>query len=132
MKKRLSVVIVAIALGAAAGAPVEAADKWEQIGQEKLKDRRGETSFRIGVGEGRYRFIKFKAEGGDVKLDEVTINFTVGDDQKVERLGKIRDGKETRPINVGLALKSAIKNIRVKYETNTDDRVTLVALGKKD
>ena len=82
--------------------------------------------------DGRYRFIKFRAEGGDVKLDEVTISFLTGDDQKVERLGKIRDGKETRPITVGVALKSTIKKITVKYETNTEDKVSLLVLAKKD
>lgn len=128
----LSVFIVAAAFAAFAHSSVSAADKWDQVGKEKLKDKQGETSFRIGVEDGRYRFIKFRAEGGDVKLDEVTISFLTGDDQKVERLGKIRDGKETRPITVGVALKSTIKKITVKYETNTEDKVSLLVFAKKD
>ena len=128
----LLIFAVALAFGAFSVCPVSAAEKWDQIGKEKLKDKQGETSFRIGVEDGRYRFIKFRAEGGDVKLDEVTISFLTGDDQKVERLGKIRDGKESRPITVGVALKSTIKKISVKYETNTEDKVTLLVLAKKD
>ena len=67
-----------------------------------------------------------------MKLDEVTIRFLTGDDKKIERLGKIRDGKESRQITVGVALKSTIKKINVKYETNTADKVTLLVLAKKD
>ena len=130
--KVLLIFLVTAVFGAFSACPVSAAEKWDQIGKEKLKDKQGETSFRIGVEDGRYRFIKFRAEGGDVKLDEVTISFLTGDDQKVERLGKIRDGKETRPITVGVALKSTIKKITVKYETNTEDKVNLLVLAKKD
>jgi hypothetical protein len=124
--------VVAVAFGAFSASPVSASEKWDQIGKEKLKGEEGETSFRIGVEDGRYRFIKFRVEGGNVKLDEVTISFLMGDDQKVERLGKIRDGKESRPITVGVALKSTIKKISVRYETNTEDKVTLLVLAKKD
>jgi hypothetical protein len=130
--KVLLIFFVTAVFGAFSACPVSAAEKWDQIGKEKLKDKQGETSFRIGVEDGRYRFIKFRAEGGDVKLDEVTISFLTGKDQKVERLGKIRDGKETRPITVGVALKSTIKKITVKYETNTEDKVNLLVLAKKD
>ena len=31
-----------------------------------------------------------------MKLDELTIRFLTGDDKKIDRLGKIRDGKESR------------------------------------
>jgi hypothetical protein len=129
--KIVLIFVVAAAFGAFSALPVSAAEKWDQIGKEKLKDKQGETSFRIGVEDGRYRFIKFRAEGGDVQLDEVTISFLTGDDQKVERLGKIRDGKESRPITVGVALKSTIKKISVKYETDTEDKVNLLVLAKK-
>ena len=122
---------VAAAFGAFSAFPVSAAEKWDQIGKDKLKDKQGETSFRIGGEDGRYRFIKFRAEGGDVKLDEVTISFLTGDDQEVERLGKIRDGKESRPITVGVALKSTIKKISVRYETDTEEKVNLLVLAKK-
>ena len=67
-----------------------------------------------------------------MKLDELTIRFLTGDDKKIDRLGKIRDGKESRQITVGVALKSTIKKITVKYEPNTEDRVTLLVLAKKD
>ena len=130
--KVVLVFVVAAVFGAFSVCSVSAAEKWDQIGKEKLKDKQGETSFRIGVEDGRYRFIKFRAEGGDVKLDEVTISFLTGDDQKVERLGKIRDGKESRPITVGVALKSTIKKVSVRYETNTEDKVDLLVLAKKD
>ena len=130
--KALMMFVLAAALGAFAALPVSAAENWDQIGKEKLKDKEGETSFRIGVEDGRYRFIKFKAEGGDVKLNDVTISFLTGDDQQVERLGKIRDGKESRPITVGVALKSTIKRINVKYETKAEGKVTLLVLAKKD
>jgi hypothetical protein len=130
--KTVLILIVAVTFGALSAFPVSAADKWDQIGKEKLKDKQGEASFRIGVEDGRYRFIKFRAEGGDVKLDEVTISFLTGDDKKIDRLGKIRDGKESRQITVGVALKSTIKKINVKYETNTEDKVTLLVLAKKD
>ena len=43
-----------------------------------------------------------------------------------------RVGKESRQITVGVALKSTIKKITVKYEPNTEDRVTLLVLAKKD
>ncbi len=129
--KTVLIFVVAATFGAFSALPVSAAEKWDQIGKEKLKDKQGETSFRIGVEDGRYRFIKFRAEGGDVKLDEVTISFLTGDDQKVERLGKIRDGKESRPITVGVALKSTIKKISVKYETDTEEKVNLLVLAKK-
>ncbi len=129
--KAVFIFVVAAAFGAFSALPVSAAEKWDQIGKEKLKDKQGETSFRIGVEDGRYRFIKFRAEGGDVKLDEVTIGFLTGDDQEVERLGKIRDGKESRPITVGVALKSTIKKISVRYETDTEDKVNLLVLAKK-
>jgi hypothetical protein len=130
--KSLLVFVVAAALCTLSATPVGAAEKWDQIGKEKLKDKQGETSFRIGLEDGRYRFIKFKAEGGKVKLDDVVVEFTFGDDKKLGPLGKIRDGEETRPINVGLVLKSSIKKISLKYETNTDDKVTLLVFGKKD
>ena len=130
--KTVLILIVAVTFGALSACPVSAADKWDQIGKEKLKDKQGETSFRIGVEDGRYRFIKYRAEGGDVNLDEVTISFVTGDDKKIERLGKIRDGKESRQITVGVALKSTIKKINVKYETNTEDKVTLLVLAKKN
>ena len=130
--KTVVILIVAVTFGALSAFPVSAADKWDQIGKEKLKDKQGEASFRIGVEDGRYRFIKFRAEGGEVKLDEVTISFLTGDDKKIDRLGKIRDGKESRQITVGVALKSTIKKINVKYETNTEDKVTLLVLAKKD
>ena len=132
MKVVVLMFVAVVAFGAFSAVGVSAADKWDQIGKERLKDEQGEASFRIGVEDGRYRFIKFRAEGGDVKLDEVTISFLTGDDQKVERLGKIRDGKETRPITVGVALKSTIKKISVKYETDTEDKVNLLVFAKKD
>ncbi len=123
--------ILAIALCSVPVSTAVAKD-WEKIGKEKLDKKEGQSSFRVGAGEGRYRFIKFKAEGGDVDLKEVKIEFTLGDDQKIEYLAKLRDGKETRPINVGLALKSAIRRITVKYKKKDKDKVTLIAYGRKD
>ena len=117
MKTEL-ILIVAVTFGALSAFPVSAADKWDQIGKEKLKDKQGEASFRIGVEDGRYRFIKFKAEGGDVKLDEVTISFLTGDDKKIDRLGKIRDGKESRQITVGVALGIIIPTIIIDHIRN--------------
>lgn len=131
MKRVLVLFILATALCAVSASSVVAND-WEKIGKDKLDKKEGESSFRVGAGEGRYRFIKFKAEGGDVELKEVKIEFTLGDDQKIEHLAKLRDGKETRPINVGLALKSAIRRITVKYKKKDKDKVTLIAYGRED
>ena len=43
-----------------------------------------------------------------------------------------RVGKESRLISVGVALKRTITQITVMYEPNTEDRVTLLVLAKKD
>jgi hypothetical protein len=66
------------------------------------------------------------------ELKEVKIDFTLGDEKKIEHLAKLRDGKETRPINVGLALESAIRRITVKYKKKDKDKVTLIAYGRED
>lgn len=127
-----SVFVSLLAIGLCTMSAVTAsADEWTQIGKEKLKDESGETSFRIGVEDGRYRMIKFRAEGGDVDIDEATIEFTIGDPQTVDRLGTIRDGKESRAINVGLVKKSSIKRISVKYKTSGGDKMDLLVLAKK-
>jgi hypothetical protein len=74
--------------------------QWRQLGSETVSGRGDTDTIRVGVLKGDFRRIKIAVSGGPVRFRRVVITYRNGEAQEVAMRSLIRDGGETRAINL--------------------------------
>lgn len=112
-----------------------ARDDWELLGTEKVDFRRDRDIIRVGRKEGRFEALRLAVKDGDVQVREMTVVYGNGDKQRFEVDGIIREGEQTRPIDLKGNTRF-IKEIEFRYKSvgrprRGDERATVMVYGKE-
>jgi hypothetical protein len=78
----------------------EQGDKWEQLGCEEVGRRAGQDVIKVGRREGRFSAIRLEAKGNDVNILDLKVVYTNGDPDDIRVRSEIREGTETRPLDL--------------------------------
>lgn len=113
--------------GAAAGP----AEKWTKLGQRQVGFGVDRDVIPVGIAEGLFKRIRLEVEGNEIELRSLTVRFGNGEKEELTVREKIRDGGQTRAIDLPGALR-VIKEIELVYSTEgrpRDGRATVKAFG---
>lgn len=133
----LLAILLAVASFLSFAAPtVRAADKdkdddWKRLGDKLVENSADRDQIEVGGEEGTFKSIKLSVKGADIELISLRVVFASGDDQNVEVRKNIRDGSETRPINLD-GRNRVIRKVVMIYKTEkSKDRARVTLWGRK-
>jgi hypothetical protein len=115
---RRSLILVAVLFILCSGAGGASAQKWEDLGSKEVKDRSEQDTWHLGVGKGQFRRIKITVQQRPVRFYKLEVTFTNGQKQAFEIRNLIRQGSETRALDLD-GKDRFIDKVDVWYEAAT-------------
>lgn len=76
--------LAGIVMAAAAAAPVQAATKWVELGEQTVSTRADRDVLVLGADEGRYEALKFQVFGNRIAIAQVKVVFGNGQSQYLD------------------------------------------------
>ncbi|MGD9785566.1 MAG: hypothetical protein AB7E80_06610 [Hyphomicrobiaceae bacterium] len=105
---------------------------FDVIGTEDVSRGDRTVEFDVGRRQGRFAAIRFRADGGDIRIRGVRITFANGERQDVDVGDRLREGEMTKVIDLE-GDRRAIHDVRVEARPGFRDRgAKLTLLGRED
>jgi hypothetical protein len=95
----LLVIISGLTLNADAQRRFNSPERWEYLGQSTVDGVRDHDSIRVNA-RGAFRAIQLRVQGGEIEFQRVVVHFRNGADTEVEIRDHIRNGGQTRSIDL--------------------------------
>ena len=92
------------------------AEEWVKLGQRQVRFAVDRDVIPVGAGDGLFKRIRLEVEGNDIELRSLQVRFGNGEKEDVTVRESIRDGGQTRAIDLPGALR-VIKEIELVYST---------------
>ena len=111
---------------------VSSGAEWKLLGVKKVQFIGDQDEIQVGAGKGTYKRIKLTVKDGDVEFGDVTVVFGNGERFDVPMRSSIKDGGETRVIDLpGKA--RVINKIVLVYKSKAGGKSATVSVwGLKD
>jgi hypothetical protein len=74
-------------------------ERWQYLGQSNVDGTRDHDNIRVNSRE-RFRALQLRVQGGEIEFQRVVVHFENGADSEVEIRDRIRDGGQTRAIDL--------------------------------
>ena len=74
--------------------------RWVRLGQAHVDGNIDHDNISVGMRDGRFRAIQLRIRGGAVEFQRVVIHYADGEPEEVAVAERIRDGGNTRPIDL--------------------------------
>lgn len=105
---------------------------WQVLGRATVDDGGDKDEFKI-EGADRFRKLRVSAQGGDINMKDMDVEFEGGGKQDIDIRSTIKGGQSSRPLDLEGSGKS-IKKVKFNYEAdkNRKGQKTVVILeGQK-
>jgi hypothetical protein len=121
--KPLTVLIGALTLAGLAAQPSLAqkrdrdrgADHWEQLGCQKVGFLVDRDAIKVGRREGKFKAIRLEVSGNTVYMNDLKVIYGNGAPDDIDVRSEIRDGGQTRPLDLKGRGERAIDRIEMTY-----------------
>ena len=108
----------AVIVGTLAGlglAPTAAQARWEQLGCQKVGFLVDRDVIRVGRREGTFKAIRLEVSGNAVYMNDLKVVYGNGNPDDINVRSEIRDGGQTRPLDLKGRGERAIDRIEMTY-----------------
>lgn len=124
MKSKLLAVSLLLATGACASGPAYGSG-WTRLGERTVTDRLDHDRIDVGARRGNFDRIKLTVHRAPVDFHRVVVHYGNGTHQTVALRSTIRDGGETRAIDLAGGDR-VIRSVEFWYDANTAQGRTAV------
>ena len=117
--KRVTMLVGALALAGIAAQPALAQkrdrDHWEQLGCQKVGFLVDRDAIKVGRREGKFKAIRLEVSGNTVYMNDLKVIYGNGAPDDINVRSEIRDGGQTRPLDLKGRGERAIDRIEMTY-----------------
>jgi hypothetical protein len=106
--------ILFLLMGIGQAAFAQGARRWVYLGQTTVNNQRDYDRIVIGRNEGRFQSLQLRVSGGPVEFHRVVVNYLNGGSEEVVIREQIRDGGQTRTIDLRGG-ERAIRSVEFRY-----------------
>ena len=98
--RRAYAAIALLAVGGMLASPTLAADKWEELGCQKVGFLIDRDVVKVGRREGRFKAIRLDVSGNAVYMEDLKVVYGNGAPDDIPVRSEIRDGGQTRALDL--------------------------------